>query len=208
VVAVAVSARESILASLRSSDGPPVEVLPAQALRRSAPADPERLVAEFARRMSEHHAEVRRIDEAGIATNLASILAGVAVAPAGLPEHWLPHGPLRLDDSSASPLSLDELQAAGGAVTGCRLGISSTGTVVLDGGLISGRRLLSLWPDLHVCVLRSRDIVATVPDAIAALDPQTGPLTFVSGPSATSDIEFSRVEGVHGPRQLVVLVVS
>jgi L-lactate dehydrogenase complex protein LldG len=112
------------------------------------------------------------------------------------------------DSADIPPARLDAYDAA---LTGCALAIAETGTVVLDGGPASGRRALTLVPDHHLCVVRSDQIVATVPDAIAALAPaarEGRPITFVSGPSATSDIELERVEGVHGPRKLDVFVVT
>jgi L-lactate dehydrogenase complex protein LldG len=100
-----------------------------------------------------------------------------------------------------------ELDAIDGAVTGAVLGIAVTGTLVLDHGPGQGRRALSLVPDLHVCVVAASAVVAGVPQAVERLDP-TRPQTWISGPSATSDIELDRVEGVHGPRTLVVVVVD
>ena len=93
------------------------------------------------------------------------------------------------------------------ALTGSALAIAETGTIVLDGGPGQGRRVLSLLPDLHVCVLDGSRVLANVADAVAVLD-RTRPVTLISGPSATSDIEFKRVEGVHGPRRLEVIVLG
>lgn len=124
--------------------------------------------------------------------------------PIGLPDAWRPALLELVEDHG---LSARELDALDGAVTGCALAIAETGTIVLDGGERSGRRALTLVPDLHVCVVERGQVVATVPDAIRALEGARGPFTFVSGPSATSDIELDRVEGVHGPRRLEVLLV-
>jgi L-lactate dehydrogenase complex protein LldG len=128
-------------------------------------------------------------------------------APAGLPAPWL-EGLDGVEVRRDEPhLSLEELAGLDGVVTACRLAIAMTGTVVLDADERQGRRALSLVPDWHLCVVQADQVVEGVPDAIARLDPAR-PLTFVSGPSATSDIELERVEGVHGPRTLVVLLVD
>jgi L-lactate dehydrogenase complex protein LldG len=110
-----------------------------------------------------------------------------------------------------SPLSVPELDRLGGALTGCALGIAEVGAFVLDGGEGQGRRALSLVPDLHICVVREDQVVGLVPEAVRKLEEPVRagrPLTFVAGPSATSDIELDRVEGVHGPRVLHVILVA
>ena len=108
-----------------------------------------------------------------------------------------------IDDDDLTAAELDRIDTV---VTEARLGIAETGTIVLDHGPGQGRRALTLVPDRHVCIVRADQVVADVPDAVALLDP-TRPLTWISGPSATSDIELDRVEGVHGPRNLHVIVV-
>jgi L-lactate dehydrogenase complex protein LldG len=109
------------------------------------------------------------------------------------------------DRAVSTPRELDEVESV---VTGCALAVAETGTIVLDGGADQGRRRITLIPDHHICVVRVPDqVVASVPQAMERLDP-TRPLTWISGPSATSDIELDRVEGVHGPRTLEVVLVG
>jgi L-lactate dehydrogenase complex protein LldG len=122
---------------------------------------------------------------------------------------WAPDGVELVADDP--PLGAGDLDAVDGVLSGCALAIAETGTIVLDGAGASGRRALTLVPDLHLCVVRADQVVPAVPDAVAALEPAAHdgrPITFVSGPSATADIELNRVQGVHGPRTLDVFVVG
>jgi L-lactate dehydrogenase complex protein LldG len=199
------TARDAILARVRAAlrDVPADEAVE-PAGYEPPPAPSGNAVARFAERVSDYRATVREADDvtATIAQVCAEHEARRLGIPAGLP--WRPHGLELVEDHG---LSAGELDGLDGALTGCALAIAETGTIVLDGGERSGRRALTLVPDLHVCVVERSQVVATVPDAIRALDGARGPFTFVSGPSATSDIELDRVEGVHGPRRLEVLLV-
>jgi L-lactate dehydrogenase complex protein LldG len=164
-----------------------------------------------AERIADYRATVRRVAAGGLGERIAETLAGrgkrTIVLPPGLPTAWYTAEVTWWQDDPANPLSIAELDGSDGVLTGCALAIAETGTIVLDGGAGQGRRMLTLLPDYHLCVLRADQIVGTVPDAVARLD-STRPITFISGPSATSDIEFNRVEGVHGPRTLDVLIVG
>ena len=164
----------------------------------------------FVDRVSDYRATVHQATAADLPGMIAAVLAAhratrIAV-PAGIPALWLEgSSPERVpDDPVLSHADLDRLD---GVVTGCAVGIAETGTIVLDAGPDQGRRALSLLPDLHVCVVHADQVVGSVPEGIARLDP-TRPQTWISGPSATSDIELQRVEGVHGPRRLEVIVVE
>ncbi|MET3427475.1 L-lactate dehydrogenase complex protein LldG [Actinoplanes tereljensis] len=142
---------------------------------------------------------------AAVRAAIADILgAGTVVVPPGLPLEWLPDGVVGLVDDG---LSAERIAAADGVVTAAAVAVVETGTIVLDASPDQGRRIISLLPDLHICVLRADQVVASVPEAVARLDP-TRPLTWISGPSATSDIELNRVEGVHGPRNLHVILTG
>ena len=168
-------------------------------------------VALFCERAAEYEATIHRVAPGEVAARLAERArargARRLAVPPGLP--WRPDGlGLVADDPPLTARALDRLD---GVLTGCALAIADTGTIVLDGVGTSGRRALSLVPDLHLCVVEATQVVAGVPDAIAALAGAIAdgrPLTLVSGPSATSDIELRRVEGVHGPRILEVIVSS
>jgi L-lactate dehydrogenase complex protein LldG len=161
----------------------------------------------FVEQVADYKATVRRCGPDGIAAAVAAFLDGVPriVVPSGVPAGWLAAyaGEVVRDDG----LTVDDLDAPGIAVvTGCAVAIATTGTIVLDAGADQGRRALTLVPDHHVCVVRAGQVAYGVPAALGRIADPTRPLTFVSGPSATSDIELDRVEGVHGPRRLDVVV--
>jgi L-lactate dehydrogenase complex protein LldG len=163
-------------------------------------------------RLLDYRATVHRCAPAELSTVLGAALAGTAwvAVPPGVPAGWLSGYPGEIRrDGDPRPLAVADLDEPGVCVlTGCAVAIAETGTLVLDAGPDQGRRLLTLVPDHHVCVVHSGQIVATVPEGLARLADPTRPLTFISGPSATSDIELDRVEGVHGPRRLEVIVVG
>ena len=209
------TAREVVLARVRAaledvpkSERPDDVHVPRNYLR----AEPGDVVGLFVERVSEYKTEVERLRAGEVARAVAEHcraggVSGLAV-PADLPHEWLPRGITLVPEADLEPRDLD---AVGGALTGCALAIAETGTIVLDTGPRQGTRVLTLVPDFHVCVVEETQIVGGVPESMARLAPSLRrllrPVTFVSGPSATSDIELSRVEGVHGPRTLVVLVV-
>jgi L-lactate utilization protein LutC len=194
-----VSARDDILRRVRSalSGVSPAEDLP------PAPRAPDRgdLAALFEERVADYRAVVTRCGAADLAAVVADALAGASVVvPPGLDLEVTGS----VVDDGLTAAELDRIDAV---VTRARVGIAETGTIVLDHAPDQGRRAISLVPDLHVCIVEASQVVADVPDAIALLDPAR-PTTWISGPSATSDIELDRVEGVHGPRTLHVLLVD
>ena len=190
------SARDEVLSRVRSAlgDGGDVPGVPRD---YHGPGTAAVDVDLFCERVADYKATVHRVAAGEVDRVVEEILAR--------------HGAEKVARVEDPPLSPRELDALDGVVTGCALGIAETGTIVLDGGERSGRRALTLVPDLHVCVVEEEQIVATVPDAVDRLAEAARagrPITLVSGPSATSDIELDRVEGVHGPRRLEVLVVA
>lgn len=132
--------------------------------------------------------------------------------PAGFDKSWLPDNIKAHFDDSGEPLSHDQLDKLDGVISTCALAVAQTGTIILDAGPGQGRRVLSLLPDYHLCIVRKDQIVELIPEGFAhfdsAIKEDGRPITFISGPSATSDIELSRVEGVHGPRRLDILVAG
>jgi L-lactate dehydrogenase complex protein LldG len=213
------SSRDDILARIRSAVGdtprPDVDAayrdLPRHYLQAHHDQD---IVALFAERAADYRAVVERLPEPEVPAAAARILADRArntdpdpgyVVPDGFPDQWIPAGITVVRDDPA--LSAAELDRLAGVVTGCAVAIAETGTIVLDHGRAQGRRALTLVPDFHLVIVRADQVAADLPDAFGRLDPGR-PHTLISGPSATSDIELTRVEGVHGPRTLHILLAG
>lgn len=177
---------------------------------RTHQADPAQRLAVFEDRLTDYGATVRRCVADHVAIEVASLVpaGSLLLIPADLDRTWIPTAwptdRLLVDDGTLTPTQIDRADAV---VTAAAAAIAETGTIALDGGSGQGRRVLSLVPDHHLCVVRVDQLVGGVPEAIGRLQP-TRPLTWISGPSATSDIELSRVQGVHGPRRLDVIVVE
>ncbi|MCP3753755.1 LUD domain-containing protein [Streptomyces sp. TBY4] len=207
------SAKDLILARIRRAlpEPRPDTAVPRDYLPVHGARTPAGSADLLAANLTEYRAKVHRVDEDGIAALLARLLAARGAAsvlvPPGLPPHWLAAvDATRIPDrADSTPYQLDTVDSV---VTGCALAIAETGTIVLDGGPEQGRRRITLVPDHHICVVRvPGQVVDSVPRALPLLDP-TRPLTWISGPSATSDIELDRVEGVHGPRTLEVVLLG
>ncbi|MET9844216.1 lactate utilization protein C [Streptomyces ossamyceticus] len=210
------------LADGRRDDTPPAadeagrdvsyeQAVPRTYLREHGERDVTETVDLLAENLADYRAIVHRTDTTGLPGVIAELLAAhgssSVLVPPALPEEWLTATEVAqvADRAESTPRELDEVDSV---VTACALAIAETGTIVLDGSPDQGRRRITLVPDHHICVVRVPDqVVPSVPLALERLDP-TRPLTWISGPSATSDIELDRVEGVHGPRTLEVVLVS
>jgi len=205
----AVTAREEVLARIRAALGPTREPSEApRGYRLRVEAGTAELLGLLAVRLADYRATVRRTSAGQLADTICAALAerGVrrVVVPPGLGLPALPAGLLAVTDHGFTAHELDTFD---GAITAAAVAIAETGTIILDGSPDQGRRAITLVPDCHLCIVRADQIVALVPEAIARLNPDR-PLTWISGPSATSDIELQRVEGVHGPRTLEVILVE
>jgi L-lactate dehydrogenase complex protein LldG len=203
--------REDVLARVRhaiaSTPQPPATP---RTYRRSGEHLPgsEQLLDLLQDRLVDYRATVHRTMREHLPATIQEALAqavsdgGPVLVPPDLPQHWVTGG--LPDDGGLTPAELDGFAAV---VTACAAAAAETGTIVLDGSPGQGRRAITLVPDIHVCVVQAGQVVQSVPELLARLEP-TRPLTFISGPSATSDIELQRVEGVHGPRTLIVILAT
>jgi L-lactate dehydrogenase complex protein LldG len=191
------TAREEILARVRAATATAVAGQYVAPERLAPPASVEL----FIERVEDYRAVVERCSASELGARVTAATMGCSVV---VPEGLGVYLPGAVVDTGLSSLELDVIDAV---VTEATVGIAETGTIVLDHRPGQGRRAITLVPDRHVCIVRADQVVADVPDAVALLDP-TRPLTWISGPSATSDIELNRVEGVHGPRNLHVIVVD
>ncbi len=197
-------------------DETPDDVAIERGYRKEGEDSRQEVVDQFAEYVAEYEATVHRVSEDELQRAIEEALKrrGIErlVVPSDLPEGWLPGNVELLEESPGDHLDNDELDGSDGVLTGCALGIAQSGTIVLDSGAAQGRRALTLLPDYHLCVVKEEQIVDLVPEAITllgdAVKTEGRAVTFVSGPSATSDIELERVEGVHGPRTLEVLIVK
>ncbi|MFD8522621.1 lactate utilization protein C [Streptomyces capillispiralis] len=212
------SSRERILGRVRRAladvpedDTPYERAVVRDYLREHGERTVEQTVDLLAENLADYRAVVHRTDADGLPGLLAGLLAArgasTVLVPPGLDEGWLAAaGVTRVADRAEStPAELDQVDSV---VTACAVAVAETGTIVLDGSPDQGRRRITLVPDHHICVVRVPDqVVSSVPQALERLD-AARPLTWISGPSATSDIELDRVEGVHGPRTLEVVLVG
>ena len=229
------SSRDEVLARIRAAlgDAPRPDVdaayqeLPRPYLRAHHDPAGHDIVALFAERAADYRAVVERVPTADVPAAVARVLGDRAqaqepqqshtshksqeplaagfVVPDGFPPEWIPDGITVVRDDP--PLSAAQLDQLAGVVTGCAVAIAETGTIVLDHGPAQGRRALTLVPDFHLVIVRADQVAADLPDSFGRLDPAR-PQTLISGPSATSDIELTRVEGVHGPRTLHILLAG
>lgn len=216
------SAKDIILSRTRHAlrdvphDESPEDVAIERGYRKEDEDSREEIVDRFAEYVAEYEATVHRVSEDELPKTIKETLErrGVKklVIPPYLPKEWIPDEVEELHDVARSRLTNEDLDESDGVITGCALGIAQTGTIVLDAGRAQGRRALTLLPDYHLCVVKEEQVAGLMPEAIEklgeAVKGEGRAITFISGPSATSDIELERVEGVHGPRTLEVIITS
>ena len=207
------TARDDILAAIRAGRDSVAEMDLEPAYIRHCQLGHAERIGRFARRLADYHVTVLRALSAGsvgdiVARQLAARRIASVAVPDDLPAAWCPMGMMLHRESALSHADLDRVS---GVITGCLLGVAETGTIVLDGGRHQGGRALTLLPDYHICVVFESQVVGIMPEAIEGIRASVldgAAITFISGPSATADIELDRVEGVHGPRTLDVVIVG
>ena len=210
------TARETILARIAAALGPvPAHPNPAAGWDkisrdyiRSDTLTGAAVLKLFEHRLTDYGARIFHTAPDQIRQTISEILAGRAakkiLLPAGIPTDWQSDGIEFTQDINLSYQALDRFD---GVLTTATAAIAATGSIVLQHGTGQGRRAITLIPDYHLCIVRIDQVVETVPAAFALLDPRL-PTTFISGPSATADIEMTRIKGVHGPRFMDVVLVS
>ncbi len=215
-------AKKSMLNSIRDAlknvpdDEQPEDLEVPRNYRQKGELSGNEIVDLFAERVGEYKATVQRVESDKLVDVIAESCqrekVEKLVAPDDFPERWLPDSVAPMIDDLETPLSHQELDSSDGVITTCALAVAQTGTIFLDAGEGQGRRALTLLPDYHICIVRESQIVELVPEGFAhfksIVKEEGRPITLISGPSATSDIELNRVEGVHGPRRLEVLIVN
>lgn len=215
-------AKEQILKRIKTAlhevpkDEKPEDITVFRTYHQRGNLSEEERVELFVERAGEYQATVKRVKAEMIKEAIAEACqrqkAENVAIPGGFNKSWLPDFLQLQFDSVDTPLTHNELDQVGGVISTCAYAIAQTGTIILDAGAGQGRRVLSLLPDYHLCIVREDQIVELVPEGFAQIEEEVKkegrPITFISGPSATSDIELSRVEGVHGPRRLDILVVG
>ena len=195
-----------------------VEVNVTRDYRQKSGLDAGEILQLFTERVGEYKAVTEQISENEIPARLKQICEDAAIVklvlPAGIDEAWVDGLPasVRILRDETNHLSKEQLNGSDAVLTGCYLGVAQTGSIILNAGAGQGRRILTLLPDFHICVVKQSQIVEIFPEVIRKLEETVtqnrSPITCISGPSATSDIELNRVEGVHGPRKLHVLIVK
>ncbi|GAA3859475.1 LutC/YkgG family protein [Tessaracoccus defluvii] len=215
------NAREEVLRRVRAATADVAEKDPALDVpidwTYGRPLETADVLADFVEKVEDYKATVVRCSPAEVAASVVAALtalgAGSVVLPDGTPDDWAAAATaaglaVHRDDPTLSHAELNVIDAV---ATTTAVGMADSGTIALDHGAGQGRRALTLLPDRHVCVIRADQVVSDVPEGIARLAPALRarqPITWLSGGSATSDIELSRVEGVHGPRTLWVILVD
>lgn len=215
-------ARDSMLNSIRAAlknvpdEERPEDVLIPRDYRQEGSLSDDEIVNLFAERVGEYKATVQRVDSDELVNVIDESCrrekVEKLVTPDDFPDEWLPDSVTLLIDKPGSQLSHQDLDGSDGVITACALAVANTGTIFLDSGKGQGRRALTLLPDYHICIVKESQIVELIPEGFAHFESSVKregrPITSISGPSATSDIELNRVEGVHGPRRLEVLIVN